>query len=554
SCAQAHAARNGRPSGASPDYPGGLAVAGVGRMATAFEPKCTRHTFAFIFPLASGHVNPSLPLARALVQKGHAVHYLSFDQLREAVEDTGATWHSAVEHQTEMFGSSSRVDVLKARGDLLAEVGLEVKFLHVLGVRNIVLERTVPGTERFLRELRPDGVVYCPLSCPDAMLAAKVVGIPSASLNTIAGPGALATALKSALKEEGVSIDAFRRWVDSFGPDAAAVGRLNERYGLGLQPGLAMPLGKDIGVRFAAVNLVTTTEDLQDPMAPELARAYEADGSSFAFVGPLLDAEGARRAAGHLSARADDGEARLAGHGGPTSAEVLEKVRAAHTSGRGVVLASMGTVITGDMPGLGWDARAKGPDGLDYGLTGRELCQAAWGGLFRALGAPSEGEGPLLVVSVGPQASPLGDLAAPPNAVCAPVVPQVDVLRAGVDLFLTHGGQNSFTEALAHGTPVVVCPGFGDQVVNAGKAVDLGVGLKVDRPRPPVEGAAAAAAQYAAEVSEKLLEVWRSPAHLAAAGGCAERLRRAGGVPRAARLVEEMAAWPVEQQAAVGGA
>lgn len=45
-------------------------------------------------------------------------------------------------------------------------------------------------------------------------------------------------------------------------------------------------------------------------------------------------------------------------------------------------------------------------------------------------------------------------------------------------------------------------------------------------------------------MSEKLLEVLRSPAHLAAAGGCAERLQRAGGVPRAARLVKEMAARP----------
>ena len=372
----------------------------------------------------------------------------------------------------------------------------------------------------------------------------KVVGIPSASLNTIAGPGACATSLESLMREDRISIDAFQRWVDSFDPDAAAVDRLNEQYGLDLKPGVPMPLGKVNGFAFASVNLVTTTEDLQDPVPPELARAYEAEGSEFAFVGPLLDAEGACRAAGHRAAHADDGGAAPAGDGGDPSAEVLEKIRAARDSGRGVVLASMGTVITGDFPGYGWDARAKGPDGLPGGLTGRELCQAAWGGLFRAFGAPTEGEGPLLVVALGPQDSPLGDLAAPPNAVCCPVVPQVDILRAGVDLFLTHGGQNSFTEALAHGTPVVVCPGFGDQVVNAGKAVDLGVGLKVDRPFPPAGGEAAAAAELVAEVSQRLLEAWRSPAHLAAAGGCAARIRRAGGVPRAARLLAEMAGRP----------
>ena len=33
---------------------------------------------------------------------------------------------------------------------------------------------------------------------------------------------------------------------------------------------------------------------------------------------------------------------------------------------------------------------------------------------------------------------------------------QVDLLRLGVDVFLTHGGQNSFMEALSTGVPMVV--------------------------------------------------------------------------------------------------
>merc|ERR1711877_68397 len=86
------------------------------------------------------------------------------------------------------------------------------------------------------------------------------------------------------------------------------------------------------------------------------------------------------------------------------------------------------------------------------------------------------------MLALGPQPNALGDLVPPPNAICVPVLPQVDLLKAGIDIFLTHGGQNSFTEALANNTPVVVCPGFGDQPVNAQKAVDIGVGLKVDRP------------------------------------------------------------------------
>merc|ERR1739848_142076 len=50
------------------------------------------------------------------------------------------------------------------------------------------------------------------------------------------------------------------------------------------------------------------------------------------------------------------------------------------------------------------------------------------------------------------------------------------------DLFVQHGGQNSTMEGLSVGVPMVICPTFGDQPVNAKKLVDLGVGLAVKRP------------------------------------------------------------------------
>ena len=58
-------------------------------------------SFAFIFPLASGHINPSLAIARSLVLQGHDVHYLCREQMREAIEDTGAMFHSDIETQPE---------------------------------------------------------------------------------------------------------------------------------------------------------------------------------------------------------------------------------------------------------------------------------------------------------------------------------------------------------------------------------------------------------------------------------------------------------------------
>mmetsp|Transcript_47257 Transcript_47257/g.113352 ORF Transcript_47257/g.113352 Transcript_47257/m.113352 type:complete len:248 (+) Transcript_47257:899-1642(+) len=216
-------------------------------------------------------------------------------------------------------------------------------------------------------------------------------------------------------------------------------------------------------------------------------------------------------------------------------------LKEARATGRKVVLVSMGTVITGDSPEFGWGARIRGRDGQPQGLTGKELCQAAWGGAFDAFGAENSKDAPLLLVALGPQPNALGELKAPPNAVCLPVLPQVDVLKAGVDLFLTHGGQNSFTEALSAGVPVVVCPGFGDQFVNAQKAEDLGVGAQVERPMPTQGQEAAAAACYRAEVTLALRRVLATQYFRDAAADCAEQLRAAGGVERAVELVLETA-------------
>merc|ERR1712176_1259591 len=99
----------------------------------------------------------------------------------------------------------------------------------------------------------------------------------------------------------------------------------------------------------------------------------------------------------------------------------------------------------------------------------------------------------------GKQENALGELQPPSNACCVPSLPQVDLLKAGVDLFLTHGGQNSFMEALSFGVPVVVCPGFGDQPVNAKKAVAMGVGLQVERPVPDDGEEAMAMVSYQAK-------------------------------------------------------
>ena len=50
---------------------------------------------------------------------------------------------------------------------------------------------------------------------------------------------------------------------------------------------------------------------------------------------------------------------------------------------------------------------------------------------------------------------------------------------AKADVFITHGGSNSFHESLLMGTPVVVVPFFGDQPLLARSAQELGVGINL---------------------------------------------------------------------------
>lgn len=58
-------------------------------------------------------------------------------------------------------------------------------------------------------------------------------------------------------------------------------------------------------------------------------------------------------------------------------------------------------------------------------------------------------------------------------------VPQIEVLKIA-DVFVTHGGMNSVSEALVYGVPMVVIPFASDQFVNAECVEKLGVGKKLD--------------------------------------------------------------------------
>ena len=131
------------------------------------------------------------------------------------------------------------------------------------------------------------------------------------------------------------------------------------------------------------------------------------------------------------------------------------------------------------------------------------------------------------IVSKGPQADEF-ELA--PNMVGAEFLPQTSVLPL-VDLVITHGGNNTVTESLFFGKPMVVLPIFWDQHDNAQRIDETGYGIRVDTyAHEPAELRAAIARLLDdGELADRLAQTSR-------------RLQAARGTELAADLIERAAA------------
>ncbi|MEO7664850.1 MAG: nucleotide disphospho-sugar-binding domain-containing protein [Candidatus Limnocylindrales bacterium] len=80
-----------------------------------------------------------------------------------------------------------------------------------------------------------------------------------------------------------------------------------------------------------------------------------------------------------------------------------------------------------------------------------------------------------VIVSMGPLAD---EIRLHPNMTGEAFLPQPAILP-GVDLVITHGGNNTVTEAFHHGKPMIVLPLFWDQVDNAQRVAERGFGRRL---------------------------------------------------------------------------
>jgi MGT family glycosyltransferase len=130
-----------------------------------------------------------------------------------------------------------------------------------------------------------------------------------------------------------------------------------------------------------------------------------------------------------------------------------------------------------------------------------------------------------VIVSKGPQHE---ELELPANMTGEEFLPQTSILPQ-VDVVITHGGNNTVTEALYFGKPMVLLPVFWDQYDNAQRMHETGFGIRLDT--------------YGHDPAELPAAVDRLLGNAGIRGrldSLSSRLRAAPGTERAADLIEEL--------------
>lgn len=113
----------------------------------------------------------------------------------------------------------------------------------------------------------------------------------------------------------------------------------------------------------------------------------------------------------------------------------------------------------------------------------------------------------------------------PPNFIVVPYIAQLDMLQH-TDVFITHAGMNSTSEALYYNVPLVMIPLTSDQPLVANRVQELGAGITLNKLN-----------LSATDMREALSEVLSNPFYKQQACLIGESLRQSGGYKRAAEMI-----------------
>ncbi len=130
------------------------------------------------------------------------------------------------------------------------------------------------------------------------------------------------------------------------------------------------------------------------------------------------------------------------------------------------------------------------------------------------------------IVSMGPLHD---ELVLAPNMWGAEFLPQTAILPL-VDLVITHGGNNTTTEAMHFGVPMIVLPLFWDQYDNAQRADETGFGVRLDPYR-----------FTDTQIQQAIRTLLTDDVLRARLAAASQRIQSAQGLERAADLIEAAA-------------
>jgi len=204
----------------------------------------------------------------------------------------------------------------------------------------------------------------------------------------------------------------------------------------------------------------------------------------------------------------------------------MDAITSARDSGKKIILLSLGTAVTGmfferELP--------RGPSGeCEAGGTGRDLSHHVFKAAFEVLGTSDD---IFVVMATGKHPGALEGLGeVPKNFLPVPVVPQLDILPL-CSAFITHGGMGSVMESIVYDVPMIVAPGFGDQIENADSVQRTGMGFGFRYPMKTLNSATLGNA-----VSE-LLDPEPTNKYRAAVKASKEKMEATGGVTKTIEII-----------------
>ena len=313
----------------------------------------------------AGHTNPTLPLAKSLVKKGHLVSYINAEEFRSEIEAAGAAFIPYINYPDSPDEQQKKKLCFRAAFDTA---------LSLTGDYDLL--------------------IYEMFFYPGLQIA-KRLGIPC--VRQFSQPAWNKNTMAFASRMFKISCTLIDRQV---------MGKQNAAY-MGLpHSSLADAVTNDR----PALNIVYVSQKFQP--------CRDSFGEDYIFVPPMPEPE------------ADM----------PTSDIPYRQMR------RPIAYISLGSIISN---------------------------RGFYKECIRAFGRK-----PLSVIlntgKIHPQS--LGNI--PENIYAYSFVPQKEVLRHA-DVFLTHCGMNSVNEAISCGVPMVAMPFVNDQISNARRIVELGIGKRV---------------------------------------------------------------------------